>query len=267
MRSRKSPLPHLSLMVSLHFLIHRYKHQGCGLSSAPTELRWAQLARIPVAVGYRGTKGSDRGKAGNRMRRPRVYKGIQLAQLRSFCLAAAEGNFRAAARLLGLSVPTVWQQVRALERELGVVLLRRRGRAVELTPEGRLLQELVQPHLGSLDSLVPLFQSRRADLPVRVTVASTNYLLSYHLPKPVQEFVARYPTVHLSLPPGAAPAPMRLRERGEADGGAGAPAPAEPRCPYLHYEHLFDLRFTLLTAADHPLARKKRLAPADLVQY
>src|SRR5262249_43230832 len=75
------------------------------------------------------------------------------------------------------------------------------------------------------------------------------------------------PTVHLRLLPGVGPDPMRLMEHGEADVGVGVHDPAEPRCPYLHYEHLFDLRFTLLTAADHPLARKKRLAPADLVQY
>ena len=46
------------------------------------------------------------------------YKEIQLAQLRSFCLAATEGNFTSAAKALGLSASTVWQQVRALEREL-----------------------------------------------------------------------------------------------------------------------------------------------------
>ena len=46
------------------------------------------------------------------------YKEIQLAQLRSFCLAATDGNFTSAAKALGLSASTVWQQVRALERDL-----------------------------------------------------------------------------------------------------------------------------------------------------
>src|SRR5260370_40878752 len=57
-------------------------------------------------------------------------KEIQLAQLRSFCLAATEGNFTTAAKALGLSASTVWQQVRARERELKAKRLRRRGRAV-----------------------------------------------------------------------------------------------------------------------------------------
>src|SRR4051812_46486755 len=97
------------------------------------------------------------------------YKGIQLAQLRSFCLAAIHGNFSAAAKTLGLSKPAVWQQVRALERELKVTLLRRRGRAVETTAEGRLLLELVQPHVSGLDSLMRLFETRRAQMQQRLT--------------------------------------------------------------------------------------------------
>jgi hypothetical protein len=79
------------------------------------------------------------------------YKDLQLPQLRGFCLAAVRG-FTGAADTLGLSVSAVWQQVRALERQLGAVLLRRRGRAVELTAEGQLLVELIQPHIHGLDS-------------------------------------------------------------------------------------------------------------------
>src|SRR6516162_3768796 len=110
------------------------------------------------------------------------YKDIQLAQLRSFCLAATEGNFTSAARALGLSASTVWQQVRALERQLGANLLRRRGRAVELTDEGRWLLELVLPHVSGLDSLGRVFEAKRADLPQEVVVASGAYLHAHHLP-------------------------------------------------------------------------------------
>ena len=46
------------------------------------------------------------------MARKDRYKDIQLPQLRSFCVAATEASFTAAARRLGISTPTVWQQVR-----------------------------------------------------------------------------------------------------------------------------------------------------------
>ena len=201
------------------------------------------------------------------MPRTVAYKGFQLSQLRSFCLAANEGNFTAAARRLNLSVPAVWQQVRALERQLRVSLLRRRGRVVELTAEGRLLLGLVQPHVSGLDSLVPLFESRRADLPVTLNVASTHYLVAYHLPQTIREFAELHPEVRLNLSPGVGADAVQLVERAEVDLGVGVHDPAEPRSPYLDYEHLFDLRFTLATARDHPLARKKQVHPRDLVQY
>src|SRR5437763_19435 len=66
------------------------------------------------------------------------YKGIQLEQIRSFCRVARLGSFVAVAAELGLSAPTVWRQVRALERECQSRLLVRKGRSVQLTSEGKL---------------------------------------------------------------------------------------------------------------------------------
>jgi DNA-binding transcriptional LysR family regulator len=201
------------------------------------------------------------------MKRKLFYKGVQLPQLRSFCLAATSGNFTTAARELGLSVPTVWQQVRGLERELEATLLRRRGRTVEVTPEGRLLLELIRPHVSGLDSLGPLFKARRLELPQLLTIASTYYLISFHLPQPVQRFTAAHPAVRLNLRPGLWPDALRLTERGDAHLGVVPYDPDEPRTSALEYEPLFELRLMVLTAANHPLARKKRLRSEDLVEY
>jgi DNA-binding transcriptional LysR family regulator len=195
------------------------------------------------------------------------YKEIQLAQLRSFCLAATEGNFTAAARALGLSASTVWQQVRALERELKAKLLRRRGREVELTDEGRLLLETVQPHVGALDSLRRLFEARREGVRQELVVASGAYLFAHHLPGPIRQFRAEQPGIQVTLRIAAWSALQRLVERGETDVGVLACDPDVPRSPYLEYEHLFDEPFGVLVPAGHPLARAKRLTPHDLVKY
>jgi DNA-binding transcriptional LysR family regulator len=196
------------------------------------------------------------------------YKDLQLGQLRSFCLVAQLGNFSAAAKELELSTPTVWQQVRALEASVGAKLLRQRGRSLELTDDGRLLLELVQPHLSGMDSLARLFEDRRAEMPQRVVVASTPYLLAYHLPQAVRAMIAAHPAVRLNLRVCIELAETLHRvDRGDADLAVTAYDSAEPRQPRLDYEHLFDAPFVLLTALDHPLARKKRLTPADLVRY
>ncbi|MFN4257819.1 MAG: LysR family transcriptional regulator [Gemmataceae bacterium] len=201
------------------------------------------------------------------MSRSQRYKDIQLAQLRGFTLAATEGNFTTAAKALGTSVPTVWQQVRALEHKLGATLIWRRGRLLELTPEGRLLLELIQPHVNALDSLERLFETRRAELPQQLNVAATYYLFADHLPACFQEFTAQHPTVRLNLRASIWPDVVRAVERGEVDLGLVSYAPEAPRSPHLSYEPIFPLYFTLFTSNRHPLARKKRVTPADLVQY
>src|SRR5262245_11603211 len=195
------------------------------------------------------------------------YKDIQLAQLRSFCLAATEGAFTSAAKALGLSASTVWQQVRALERELKAKLLRRRGRAVELTDEGRLLLETVQPHVSGLDSLRRFFEARREGVRQELVVASGAYLLAHHLPELVQQFRAERPAVQVTLRIAAWSALQRAVERGETDVGVLACDPDVPRSPYLEYEHLFDEPFSLLLPAGHPLLRAKRVTPHDLMKY
>jgi molybdate transport repressor ModE-like protein len=73
------------------------------------------------------------------------FKELSLQQLRSFCETARLGSLTAAADSLGLSQPTVWEQVHALERVFGMKLLQRRARGSELTPAGRLLAELAAP--------------------------------------------------------------------------------------------------------------------------
>ena len=122
------------------------------------------------------------------MRRPKVHKDIELRQLRTFALAATQGGFSAAAAALGLSVPAVWEQVRSLESILGAMLLVRQGRALELTVDGKLLLEIIQPHVSGLDSLVKLFQARRSESARQLSVASISQVLANLLPPPIQEF-------------------------------------------------------------------------------
>jgi DNA-binding transcriptional LysR family regulator len=138
---------------------------------------------------------------------------------------------------------------------------------VELTEEGGLLLELAQPHVSGLDSLVRLFEARRSELPRQVRVASIPYLLSYHLPKAVQEFTATHPTVQVILRVVLVSEVLQLVSQGQSDVGVVVYDRDEAKDPRLHYEDLFSMRFTLMTSTRHPLARKKRLSPHDLVQY
>ncbi|QEI07542.1 LysR family transcriptional regulator [Pigmentiphaga aceris] len=63
--------------------------------------------------------------------------GQHLDQLRKYELVVKYGSFTAAADHLGLTQPAISQQIRALERQLGVRLLERVGRSVTPTAAGK----------------------------------------------------------------------------------------------------------------------------------
>src|SRR5215510_5131189 len=64
--------------------------------------------------------------------------GCELRQLRTFAAVAQRRSFTRAADDLHIAQQAVSQQIKALERSLGVTLLRRTPRRVELTAEGEL---------------------------------------------------------------------------------------------------------------------------------
>ena len=71
----------------------------------------------------------------------------KLAALREI---AAHGSFSAAARRLNYSQSAISQQVAQLEREVGTLLIERRGRRIRLTPAGQALADRAGPILRDL---------------------------------------------------------------------------------------------------------------------
>jgi molybdenum-dependent DNA-binding transcriptional regulator ModE len=74
--------------------------------------------------------------AGEYMSRNRYYKEIRFEHFRTFRQVARLRSFAAAAKAIGLSRPTVWQQIDALESEFGVKLrlISRTGPAKQYGP-------------------------------------------------------------------------------------------------------------------------------------
>jgi LysR family nitrogen assimilation transcriptional regulator len=66
---------------------------------------------------------------------------MDLKQIRYYCAVCANGSFSRAATVLNVSQSALSKQVRALEDDLGVLLLIRDGRGVHLTPQGADLYE------------------------------------------------------------------------------------------------------------------------------
>ena len=64
---------------------------------------------------------------------------MDIQQLMTFCMVISEGSMTAAANKLSVTQPAVSQQIRSLEKELGVKILIRGVRNIRLTVQGQLL--------------------------------------------------------------------------------------------------------------------------------
>jgi DNA-binding transcriptional LysR family regulator len=202
----------------------------------------------------------------------RAYKDSTAQQLRSFCETARLGSIAAAAAHLGLANPTVWHQVRALEREFGEPLFISHGRGSRLTKAGKLLAELTSPLVAGLATLKQRYQEARSREMTRLTVATTPRILLEHLPECVLEFRSQYSDAPLTLKEMFDDQVHAQVEAGEADlglvmGRSGDLLDPSAVSPWLEFEPLYELDVVLIAPKDHPLARQRRIQPRDLTGY
>lgn len=197
----------------------------------------------------------------------RPYKELTLQQLRSFSATARLGSLAAAAKALGLTHPTVREQVLALERDIDARLVEPHGRGCRLTAEGRLLAELVAPLVAGVAALKEQFEQARTRAEVRLVVAGPPRVLQEDIAWATHSFLRDHPHVRLAFLELRDDQVAQAVETGAAEFGLTTKRAADPAVPGLAFEPAYELETLLLAPKQHPLARRRQVRPADLRRY
>ncbi len=108
-------------------------------------------------------------------------------------------NISEAARSLGISQPALTRQLQRLSEDLGVELLVRRQRGVELTDAGRALYQATGPAISALQDRLELVKAQHTELKGRIRIGSLAEIgKSYIMPRLVS-FGIDFPEVEIEL--------------------------------------------------------------------
>ncbi len=183
-------------------------------------------------------------------------------QLDTFLAVARAKSFTRAGEALHVSQSTLSQHVLELERELGVRLFDRLGRAVTLTEAGRLLEEqatrIGAAVAGARRTIDELKGLERGSLVIGASTTPGIYVL----PSVIGTFRRRYPGIDVSLRIGNSRVIEERIRADEADLGVvgGHILGAKEQC--LAAGLLDEL--LLIVPPRHPWAKRREVAPREL---
>jgi DNA-binding transcriptional LysR family regulator len=193
---------------------------------------------------------------------PREYQyPFELRHLVYFREVARRLHFRKAAEALAIAQPALSRQIAQLESALGVRLLNRSSRHVELTPAGAALVERIEPVLAALMRVPADMKAVSEGRVGRLRVAFTGLAMATVLPDILRGFHRRFPGIRLELNESPTALQIAALQAGEIDCGFFHP---DGPSPGIETTLLLRERNGVLLPAEHPLRARKSLQLKDL---
>jgi DNA-binding transcriptional LysR family regulator len=185
---------------------------------------------------------------------------MELRHLRYFVAVAEELNFRGAAEKLNMAQPPLSMQIKALERELGVTLLKRTTRVVQLTHAGRVFLEEARAVLAASVQAEQRAREAEQGLAGTLRVGLIAPMANAWLAGNLRNFQREFPQVQLSLFELTSAEQLRRLGAGDLDVGLLRPPIGLSE---LEFRFVWESQQVLALPAGHPLAKKPRVEWED----
>lgn len=189
---------------------------------------------------------------------------FDLNDLLAFRAVAELGNFRKAAESVHISQPAFSRRIDKLEQSLGVRLLDRTTRRVNLTAVGRDFDRQLHHILDALDTTLLGIRGVAATRMGEVKLACVPSAVNYFLSGVIAQYHKLYPKIRVKILDDSANNVLLAVAQGDVDFGLNFIGSQESN---VEFETLLEERFVAACRRDHPLAAKKRVKWSELAQY
>jgi DNA-binding transcriptional LysR family regulator len=199
-----------------------------------------------------------------------MWLAVELREIRTFVVLADELHFARTAERLHLTPSRVSQIIRELERKLGVQLVHRTSRRVELTTRGAQLRDEAGPVYEQLVDALARTSATGRGIESRLRVGLfSGVAAGPHLPRIVRTFEARHPECAVVVSEIALGGSLVSRlEDGEADLIATWLPPLPDEGTHLIIGPILtEEPRALAVAPDHPFAQRETVSVEELAEH
>jgi DNA-binding transcriptional LysR family regulator len=186
----------------------------------------------------------------------------RIEDLRIFCDIVESGSFSKTAERLGVSQPSISQQIKSLETEIGAVLLHREGNKILPTQNGRIF-------FTSAVRIIAIFNQSKDQIKKAETIIHGDLVIGASsgpgeniLPIILGQYKQRHPDVNINLRVADTDEILDLIINHRIELGFVG---STRRDAQLAFEPFFNDELVLVTSKDHSLAQRKSITSEELL--
>jgi LysR family transcriptional regulator, benzoate and cis,cis-muconate-responsive activator of ben and cat genes len=189
---------------------------------------------------------------------------LELRHIRYFIAVAEELSFSKAADLLHTAQPSLSQQIRRLEDEIGVELFDREKRQIELTTAGVAFLAEAREIIAQVDTAALHAREAGHGLRGELRVAFSFSAMMWTLPAAIRSYRRDHPNVRLRLRALALGEIIDALRRHEIDAAMFLAQPDLRRFDDVDARSIAALATGVIVPAGHPLAQRASFAVEDI---
>jgi DNA-binding transcriptional LysR family regulator len=186
---------------------------------------------------------------------------INLNQLRTFFLVAKEKSITKAANALHITQPAVTMQIKAFEKNLGLKLLRKSGKELQLTDMGNVLYDYAERIFQIVEELEHALKGYGDLTQGSLTIGTTRSFARHLMPGLLSRFQERFPSVKVYLKVGSS------QEIADSVAAFKYDLGIIGRLPYMNQLKVVPYtkeEFCVVISPNHRLAAKSMISISDL---